>query len=312
MIEMMPNDSPGMGQDGNICNINQLRGRLQKETENDVALQISEGGKKSNSKTVKVIGRGDLHLGVLFEKMRREGFEFSVSPPEIPLQMINNVLFEPMQKVTVELEETFEKNVLDMMLSRKGEVITCDKVLKGKISLSKLVFKISARGFIGCNSEILGKTRGTAIIQEEYIGLEKHKGNIKRNNHGSIISQSDGKATIYALAEIQKKGTLFINPGAIVYPGMVIGQHVMGNDIEMNPCKMKRMTNVRTHNHEELIKLKPPRVFAIDQALAYIREDELVEVTPKNVRIRMRILDAAVRHRATRAAKTAAQEKEEP
>ena len=306
-IELSPNDSPGMGTDGSLVSMMQLKERVLREGENDVALKVEEGAKKGSGRSIKVTGRGDLHLGILFEKMRREGYEFTVSQPEIYMKTVDNVLYEPVERVTVEVDEQFEKTVVDMLQPRKAALASSTKVVKGKAVTVKLVVHIPARGFIGCRSEMMGKTRGTALIYEEFVGLEKFKGPIKRNPHGSIIAMTEGKATAFALVDIEKKGKLFVAPGYRVYPGLVIGENTLEYDVEMNACKAKRITNVRTHTHEEAAVLKPPRLFNIDEALAYIRDDEIVEVTPKQVRIRKKILDGPKRRRLTKAVK--AQEK---
>ena len=292
---MYANDSPLHGSEGTSYTISQLRERLIKESQNDVALRID--GEKKNNRFVKVVGRGDLHLGVLFERMRREGMEFMVSPPQIITKTIDGAMFEPVERVNIEIDEIFEKGVIEKFQSRKATLFASDKIIKGNKATVRLTFDISSRGFIGFRSELLSETRGTAIIRSEFLKYEKFKGSIHRNVRGAIISLTEGKVTSYALADIEKKGTIFIEPGNMVYPGVVIGEHTLDSDVEMNPCKQKRVTNVRTHNHEERISLAPPKKFTIDEALTYIREDEIVEVTPKNVRIRKKTLDMQQRRR---------------
>ncbi len=300
-IEMYANDSPLHGSEGSSFTISQLRDRLIKESENDVALRID--GEKKNNRYIKVIGRGDLHLGVLFERMRREGMEFMVSPPQIITKTFDGTLHEPIERVTVEIDEEFEKGIIEKFQGRKGSLFASDKVVKGQKATVKLTFDIPSRGFIGCRSEILSETRGTAIIRSEFLKYEKFKGSINRNVRGAIISLTEGRTTAYALADIEKKGKLFIEPGNLVYPGVVIGEHILESDVEMNPCKQKRVTNVRTHSHEERVVLAPAKKFTIDEALTYVREDEIVEVTPKSIRIRKKTLDMQVRRRQRKEAK---------
>jgi len=294
-IDLFANDSPLHGTEGATNTISQLRDRLIRESQNDVALKLENNGK--NGRSICVVGRGDLHLGVLFEKMRREGMEFMVTPPQIITKTINGILHEPVEKVTIEVDEEFEKGIIDKFQQRKATLQDSDKVIKGKKSTVKLTFEITSRAFIGCRSEILSETRGTAIIRSEFLRYDKFKGSITKNSRGAIISMNDGKVTPYALSDIEKKGLLFIEPGSPVYPGVVIGEHNLENDVEVNPCKQKRVTNVRTHSHEEKIVLAPIKRFSIDEALTYIREDEIVEVTPKSVRIRKKTLDSSVRRR---------------
>lgn len=303
-IDVTTNDSPLRGSEGGVTTLLDIRKRLVKETENDVALKIPDSDKKNIQKSIKVSGRGDLHLGILFEKMRREGFEFSIFPPEIAMKNIKGVIHEPIELVTIEVEEAYERGIIDKMQQRKASLVTCDKVIKGKRVTTKLVFQVTSRGFIGCRSEIMSETKGTALISSEFHSYEKHKGQIKRNVHGAILSLNDGKATAFALADIEKKGRLFIGPGASVYTGLVIGENSVESDVEMNPCKQKRLTNVRTHDKEEAINLQQFKAFSIDEALSYIRDDEQVEVTPKSIRIRKKILNPQVRRRIKRDAKT--------
>eukprot|EP00826_Nyctotherus_ovalis_P026709 TRINITY_DN2083_c0_g2_i9.p1 TRINITY_DN2083_c0_g2~~TRINITY_DN2083_c0_g2_i9.p1 ORF type:complete len:320 (-),score=95.20 TRINITY_DN2083_c0_g2_i9:48-1007(-) len=294
-IELYPNDSPLRGSEGRSSNINQLRDRLIKESENDVALRIDPVAK--NSRSIKVTGRGDLHLGVLFENMRREGLEFMVTPPQIITRAINGVLYEPVEKVVVEVNEVYERGVIDLLQVRKASLVDCEKTIKGNDAYCKLVFEITSRGFIGCRSAIMSDTRGTAIIHTEFLKYDKFKGSIAKTSRGAIIAMTEGKATAYALAELERKGKLFIEPGNAVYPGTVIGEHNLEADVEVNPCKQKRVTNVRTHTHDEKILLAPAKKFSIDEALSYIREDEVVEVTPKSIRIRKKTLDSQLRRR---------------
>jgi len=293
-IEMYPNDSPLRGVEGHPSTITQLRERLTKEAENDVALQIDKDSSASNC--IKVTGRGDLHLGVLFEKMRREGLEFMVSPPQIITKVVNGVLYEPIERVVIEVDEAYERSIIELFQLKGAFLVDSEKTTKGD-KTTKLTFEITSRGFIGCRSRIMSSTRGTAIITAEFLKYEKFTGNINKNKRGAIISMAEGKATAYALGDLDKRGRLFIEPGTIIYPGTVIGEHVLEADLEVNPCKKKRQTNVRTHSHDDKIVLSPPKKFNIDEALSYIREDEIVEVTPKTIRIRKKVLDPQLRRK---------------
>lgn len=294
-IELYPNDSPLRGSEGQSSNLSQLRDRLVKESENDVALRIDPVAKGSRS--IKVTGRGDLHLGVLFENMRREGIEFMVTPPQIVTKVINGVMHEPVEKVVVEVDEVYERGVIDLLQMRKAALVDCEKIVKSSSAYSKLTFEITSRGFIGCRSVIMSDTRGTAVIHSEFLKYDQFKGSIAKTPYGAIIAMIEGKATAYALADLEKKGKLFIEPGDVVYPGTVIGEHNLEADVEVNPCKQKRVTNVRTHSHDEKIILVPAKKFSIDEALSYVREDEVVEVTPKSIRIRKKTLDSQLRRR---------------
>lgn len=294
-IELYANDSPLRGTEGTSSTVPQLRERLTKETENDVALKIDEEGK--TSRCIKVTGRGDLHLGVLFEKMRREGLEFMVTPPQIITKMVNGVLYEPVERVTVEVDELYERGVIDLFQIRRASLIDSNKSIKGGKAYNKLVFEITSRGFIGCRSRIMSETRGTALVHSEFLKFDKYKGAIGKTAHGAIISIAEGKATTYALNDLERKGILFVEPGNPVYPGTVIGEHYLEGDVEVNPCKLKRVTNVRTHAHDEKVVLSAAKKFSIDEALSYIREDEIVEVTPRSVRIRKKTLDPELRRR---------------
>ncbi len=304
-IELFANDSPLHGTEGNSYTLLQLRQRLIRESENDVALSVGDLKRQGSSKSIKVMGRGDMHLGILFEKMRREGLEFMISPPQIVLKQGVDGTFEPMEKVTIEVDELYEKGIIEKMQSRRGTLSDSQKIIKGKKTTVKLVFNICSRGFIGCRSEILSETRGTAIIRSEFNGFDDYAGEITRNTRGAIISMTEGKTTPFALWDIEKKGQLFIEPGASVYPGLVIGEHTLESDVEMNPCKLKRVTNVRSKVHEEKIILMPARRFNIDEALTYVRDDEVVEITPKSIRIRKRTLDTQVRRKLKKDAKGA-------
>jgi GTP-binding protein len=294
-ITMGVNDSPLAGTEGTKLTSRVIRDRLLKEAESNVAIRVTE---TENKDAYEVGGRGELQLGVLIETMRREGFELSVSRPRVLLKRDEQgALLEPMEEVLIDVDEEFSGIVVEKVSIRKGELQEMRPSGGGKL---RLTFIVPARGLIGYQSEFLTDTRGTGIMNRLFHGYGPHKGEISGRHNGVLISMVDGVAVAYALWNLEERGFLFINPQEKLYAGMIIGQHSRDNDLEVNPIKGKQLTNIRTTSKDEAVRLTPPRVLTLESAMSYIQDDELVEVTPKNIRLRKKFLDANDRKRASR------------
>lgn len=283
------NDSPVAGQDGKFVTSRQIRDRLYKELQTDVGLKVEDTDKTDS---FKVSGRGELHLSVLIENMRREGFEFQVSKPEVLIKMIDGKKYEPMEKAIIDVPEEYVGPVMEKLGQRKGEIVTMNPSNGG---YTRLEFKIPSRGLIGYRSEFMTDTRGNGIINTIFEGFEEYKGEIPRRARGSLISFETGEAVGYGLYNAQDRGTLFITPGTKVYAGMVVGQNAKAEDMEVNVCKKKQLTNVRSSGTDDALKLSPPTILSLEEALEFIEDDELVEVTPHYLRVRKAILDKNAR-----------------
>jgi len=247
-----------------------------------------------------VAGRGELQLGVLIEQMRREGFELAVSRPRVLTrtdEATGNKL-EPIEEVVIDLDEQFSGVVVEKMALRKAEMTEMKPSGAGRLRLS---FLAPSRGLIGYHGEFLTDTRGTGLMYRIFHGYGPWKGAVESRRNGVLISNSAGETVAYALWYLEERGPLFVGSGAKTYPGMIVGEHSRGNDLEVNPLKEKQLTNIRTTAKDEAIRLTPPRKLSLEQAIAYIQDDELVEVTPKSIRLRKRLLDANERKRAARA-----------
>jgi len=276
------NDSPFSGDDGDKCTINQIVERLVREAEDDVSLKVHVDPKTSDK--IKISGRGDLHLGILLEKMRREGFELSVSPPEVTMKEDENgELLEPIEIMTMEVEQQHSGAIIDSMNNRKGLLIEASDLPSGN---TELKFDVPSRGLLGFRGFLTTLTRGQAVVSSEFDRFDDHRGEVKKVLKGAIISTTKGNCTAYTLKDVEQKGQLFVAPNFPVYEGLVIGEHVLDTDMEMNPTKAKALTNIRTQGKEEQIKLQGHRSFTVEEAVAYMRDDELVELTPKWIRIR--------------------------
>ena len=282
------NDSPFAGQEGEYCTSRNLRERLFKELDNDVALQVEE---TSSADSFSVSGRGELHLSILIEKMRREGYEFQVSKPEVIFKTEGEKIFEPMEDVWIEVLEEYSGMVIQKMSMRKGEM----RNMRAEHNTAYFHFFISTRGFIGFRNELMLGTRGTGVVNSLFAGYFPKIQSIETNAHGSLIAHQSGATTAYALVHSQERGALFIGPGEQVYEGQVVGQNAKDADIAVNVCKEKHLTNFRAKGEAVTDDLVPRRILSLEQALEYIGDDELVEVTPKSVRIRKRILRNALR-----------------
>lgn len=292
------NDSPYAGQEGSKVTSRMIRDRLLKEAEGNVALQVTE---TENADAYQVAGRGELQLGVLIETMRREGFELSISRPRVLFQddPDTGARMEPMEEVTVDVDEDFSGIVVEAISIRKGQLKEMRPSGGGK---TRLVFHAPARGLIGYHGEFLTETRGTGIMSRVFHSFMPYAGTIPGRRNGVLISNGQGKSVAYALMNLEGRGPLFIGSGIPVYQGMIIGEHSRGNDLEVNPMKAKQLTNVRASGKDDAVTLSPPIQMGLEQALAYIQDDELVEVTPESIRLRKRYLDPHVRKREERKA----------
>ncbi|MFS8540557.1 MAG: translational GTPase TypA [Tissierellales bacterium] len=287
------NDSPFAGREGKFVTSRQLRNRLFKELQTDVSLRVEE---TESTDAFKVSGRGELHLSVLIEKMRREGYEFQVSKPVVLYKYDEKGRkLEPMEKVYIDVTEEYIGAVIEKLGRRKGELISMSESKGGYV---RLIFSIPARGLIGYSQEFMTDTKGNGILNSVFDGYEPYKGDIPKRKEGSLISYETGEATTYGLYQAQERGVLFISPGTEVYEGMVIGANPKGLDIEVNVCKKKHQTNIRAAGSDDALKLSPPRKMTLEEALEFIEEDELVEITPENIRIRKKILDSNKRYKS--------------
>ncbi len=292
-MQFIVNDSPLAGQEGKYVTSRHIRDRLFKELNTDVSLRVEE---TDSADSFKVSGRGELHLSVLIENMRREGFEFAVSKAEVLYKTDENgKRLEPMELAYVDVPEEFSGTVIEKLSQRKGELQNMGKASGG---YARLEFSIPSRGLIGYRGEFMTDTKGNGILNTIFDGYGPYKGDIQYRKQGSLIAFEAGEAITYGLYNAQERGTLFISPGEKVYSGMVVGQNGKGEDIELNVCKKKQLTNTRSSSADEALRLTPPKILSLEQALDFIDTDELLEVTPENLRIRKKILDPTLRKRA--------------
>ena len=289
------NDSPLAGTEGDKVQSRVIRERLLREAEGNVALRISESNEKDS---MEVAGRGELQLGILIETMRREGFELSVSRPKVLFQRgAAGELLEPIEEVVIDVDEEHAGIVVQKLAERKGEMIEMRPSGGGRV---RLIFYAPTRGLIGYHGELLTDTRGTAVINRLFHAYGPHRGEITGRRNGVLISTDQGEAVAYAMWNLEDRGPMMIEPGWKVYRGMVVGEHTRGNDLEVNVLKGKKLTNIRTTAKDEAVRLTPPIRMTLEKALAYIEDDELVEVTPKSIRLRKKLLDPHERKRDER------------
>jgi GTP-binding protein len=281
------NDSPLAGTEGDKVTGRMIRDRLFREAEGNVALRVSESTERDS---VEVAGRGELQLGILIETMRREGFELSVSRPKVLMQQgANGELMEPIEEVVIDVDDGFSGIVVQKMSERKAEMIEMRPSGGGR---TRLVFYAPTRGLIGYQGELLTDSRGTAIMNRLFHAYAPYKGEVQGRRNGVLISTDAGEAVAYALWNLEDRGPMMIEPGWKVYAGMIVGEHTRDNDLEVNVIKGKKLTNIRTTSKDEAVRLTPPIRMTLEKALAYIEDDELVEVTPKSIRLRKKFLDA--------------------
>ena len=293
-MHFIVNDSPLAGRDGKFITSRHLRDRLFKELNTDVSLRVEE---PETTESFKVSGRGELHLSVLIENMRREGYEFAVSKAEVLYKTDERgKKLEPMELVYVDVPEEFSGTVIQKLSLRKGELQGMSVASSG---YTRLEFCIPSRGLIGYRGEFMTDTKGNGIMNTMFDGYAPYKGDIQYRKQGSLIAFEDGESVTYGLFSAQERGTLFIGPGEKVYSGMVIGQNGKAEDIELNVCKSKHLTNTRASGSDDALKLTPPKILSLEEALDFIDTDELLEVTPNHLRIRKKILDPKLRKRAS-------------
>ena len=288
------NDSPLAGKEGKFVTSRHLRDRLFRELNTDVSLRVED---TETTESFKVSGRGELHLSVLIENMRREGYEFAVSKAEVLYKTDENgKKLEPMELAYIDVPDEFSGTIIQRLSERKGELLSMSTTSGGS---TRLEFNIPARGLIGYRGEFMTSTKGNGIINTIFNGYEPYKGDIQYRKQGSIIAFEAGEAVTYGLFNAQERGVLFIGPGEKVYSGMVIGQHGKPEDVEVNVCKTKHLTNTRSSGADDALKLSPKRIMSLEQSLEFIDSDELLEVTPTSLRIRKKILDPTLRKRAS-------------
>ncbi len=285
------NDSPLAGLEGKHVTANKLKDRLLKEMQTNIAMKCEEMGEGK----FKVNGRGELQITILAENLRREGFEFSISRPEVIIKEENGVKCEPFEHLVIDTPQDFSGAIIERLGKRKAEMKAMNPMSDG---YTRLEFEIPARGLIGYRSEFLTDTKGEGVMNHSFLEFRPFSGSVESRKNGALISMENGEATAFSLFNIQERGTLFINPQTKVYVGMVIGEHSRDNDLDVNPIKSKHLTNMRASGSDDAIKLTPPRTMVLERALEWIEEDEILEVTPLNLRIRKKILDPNMRKRA--------------
>ena len=291
------NDSPFAGKEGKYVTSRNLRDRLARETMKDVSLRVSEV--EGSDHSFNVAGRGEMHLSILIETMRREGYEFAVSPPRVLMREIDGVLCEPIERVVVDVPEDASGAVIDKLLRRKGEL----QEMTPSGNRMRLTFFVPSRGLFGYRNEFLTDTKGEGIMSSVFEKYEKYKGEVSRRGTGSLVASETGDAVAYGIFGVQDRGVMFVSPGVPVYAGMVVGETPKLEDITVNVCKKKQLTNMRAAGSDEALRLVPPRIMSLEQCLEFLADDELLEVTPSSLRIRKSILDHSLRMKALKGKK---------
>lgn len=287
------NDSPLAGTEGKHVTANKVKDRLEKEMQTNIAMKMEEMGEGK----FKVSGRGELQITILAENLRREGFEFSISRPEVIVKEEDGVRMEPFENLVVDTPQDYAGNVIEKLGRRKAEMRAMNPMGDG---YTRLEFEIPARGLIGYRSEFLTDTKGEGVMNHSFLEFRPFSGSVESRSNGALVSMENGETTGFSLFNIQERGVLFVGPQTKVYVGMIIGEHSRDNDLDVNPIKAKNLTNMRTSGSEEAIKLIPPRELTLERALEWIEDDEILEVTPLNIRIRKKYLDPTVRRRYAR------------
>ena len=285
-IQFSVNNSPFAGREGQFVTSRNLRERLDKELLTNVSIRVEDTGSPDS---FKVLGRGELQLAILIEMMRREGFELMVGRPEIVTRTIDGKVMEPVEHLTIDIPEAFVGTVIERLGPRKGEMTKMHNHGSGRV---RLEFRVPSRGIIGLRSEMLTETRGTIVMNALFDGYIPYQGEISQRLTGALISDRSGSITAYALDSLQDRGTLFVQPGVEAYEGMIVGEHSRDNDLDVNAVREKKLTNMRASSADDAIRLAPPRLLNLEQSIEFIADDELVEVTPKSLRLRKKILQA--------------------
>lgn len=288
------NDSPFSGREGTLLTSRQIRDRLNKELKVNVALRVES---TESPDSFKVSGRGQLHLGILIENMRREGFEVQVSAPEVIFKTIDGVKCEPIEYLVVDVQEEHQGSVMDMLGRKRAEMKFIQHYSNGRV---RIEFEVPSRGLLGFRSQFLTETRGSGIATFSFLGYAPYKGEITMRTKGTLVSMEAGMATGYALNTLQERGTLFVKPGDQVYEGQIIGENSREDDMDVNPCKGKKLTNMRAAGSDDLVKLEPPRVMPLETCMEWIMPDELIEVTPTSIRLRKKSLKSVMRRKEAR------------
>jgi GTP-binding protein len=290
------NDSPLAGTEGDKVTSRVIRDRLMREVETNVAIRVSDS---QTTDAFEVAGRGELQLGILIETMRREGFELSISRPRVLFQTVDGQRQEPIEEVVIDVDEPYSGTVVNKMSERKAEMTDMRPSGGGKV---RLIFLAPSRGLIGYYSEFLSDTRGTGLMNRLFHGYAPYKGAIAARRTGVLVANGAGEAVAYAMWKLEERGPMIITPGAKIYEGMIVGEHSKSNDLDVNVLEGKKLTNIRTTSKDEAVRLTPPMLMTLEKAIAYIADDELVEVTPKSIRLRKRYLDPNMRKRMAKQA----------
>ena len=289
-MEFSVNNSPFAGTEGKFCTSRHLRDRLMKEAVKDLSLKVYE---TDSADTFRVLGRGEMHISILIENMRRDGYEFQVSMPKVIYKEIDGVKCEPIDRLTIDVPEESVGAIMGTIGSRKGDLVSMSNIG----SRIRLVFFIPARGLFGYKNQFLTDTKGEGVMASVFEEYQPFKGNIDRRNYGTLVAYETGEAIQYGLYNAQERGKLLVTPGAKVYGGMVVGINPKKEDIVVNVCKKKQLTNMRTSASDEALRLEPVKPLTLEESLEFIDEDELLEVTPSNLRIRKIVLDHTIRGR---------------